>query len=300
MFTEIPATLQARNVQCKDGFVVEQYMEILRLSNDEWTMFTCSPLEPDRNSRWTPGVVDYGARYTQIVSADLSRTWTIQHSSFDYSVIDRPDALMVPFHWGVDGKHLYLYPSYYPGPSGFPDSAVLRSHIQSLYRINLDTGDFGPFLDRGQFGDLAFSPDDRYIVFSDPETPDELHVRTVDTGREVQIRLDEDVVAAGAFTWNADSTKVVLFAGHGRQTDNWQEDLSGTSIFVLTPSSIHVQRVLANDPRTFIPYRCSDSTFWQDETTICLYSTNEDLDSWNKIFTFNITTGHVELLRPFP
>jgi hypothetical protein len=164
----------------------------------------------------------------------------------------------------------------------------------------LDTGEFGLFLGRSQFGAIAFSPNDQFLAYSDGDAPDELRLMTMDTGREVQFRLDEDVVATGAFIWNSDETKVVFFAGHGSHGEDWQDDLAGTSIFVLTTETMHIQRVLANDPRIFLPHQCSDDTYWQDERTICLYSTNEDLDSWNTIFTFNITTGQVELLRPFP
>lgn len=295
-----PATLQARNVKCKDGFVVERYLDIIRYSNDTWTLFTCSPVPINKKDKWTPGVVDYGTRYTQLVKTDLSKTWTIQHNTFDYSIIDRPDALMTPFRWTADGKHLYFYPSYYPGGSGFPQSAFLYTYINSLYRINLETGEFKLFLKRDQFGALAFSPNDKFLAYSDYDKPNLIHIKNVESNEESQIEIQENVVATGAFIWHPDSTKVIFFAGYGKQGDIGQDDLAGTSIFVLTLENMQVRKVLAKDPRIFMPYGCSDNyDVWLDNNTICLYSINHELDSWNKFFSFNIKTGVVKFLRPF-
>ena len=231
------ATLTARNVQCKDGFVIEEYSEIIRYSSDQWTLFTCSPLSQNPNDGWTPGIVDYGTRYTQITKNDLSQTWIIQHSTFDYAVIDRPDALMTPVRWTADGKYLYLYPRYYPGISGLPQSAFLDTHINNLYRINLETGEFKLFLKRDEFGALDFSPDDQFLVYSEQDTPGVIHIRNMETDNDLQVKLNENVVAVGAFIWNSESTKVVFTAGYGKDSDNGWDDLSGISIFVLTPQN---------------------------------------------------------------
>lgn len=301
MFTEIPATLEARNVKCKDGFILEQGLDVIQASNDKWTLFTCSPQPQNQDKRWTPGVVDFGTRYTQIIKNDLSKTWTIQHSTFDYSIIDRPDALMIPYRWTADGKYLYLYPRYYPGGSGFPQSAFLNTHINSLYRINLETGKFTLFLKRDQFGAFALSPNDQLLAYSENDKPDVVHIWNIETDTDLQVKLNEKIVAAGAFIWNSESTKVIFFAGYGKQSDNWLDDLSATSIFVLSPQIMHVQKVLAKDSRLFEPSGCfNNDDVWLDENTICLYSTNYELDSWNKFFTFNIKSGSVVFLRAFP
>ena len=300
MFTVVPATLEARNVQCKDGFVIEQYLDIISSSNNQWTLYTCSPTPLNKNDEWTPGVVDYGTRYTQIIKTDFSKTWTIRHNTFDYSIINRPDALLSPYRWTADGKYLYLYPSSYPGGSGFPESAFLYTQIGSLYRINLETGKFELVLQRSLFGALALSPDDRLLAYSEPDKSDIIHIRNMENGTDLQIKLNEDISAAGAFIWNSQSTKVIFTVGYGKQNGNWQDDLSGTSVFVLTPQNMHVQKVLAKDSRIFSPYECSDNIYWLNENTICLYSLNQDLDSWNKIFTLNIKTGTVTYLRPSP
>ena len=295
-----PATLEARNVKCKDGFVLELGLDVIRVSNDKWTLFTCSPKPKNKDNRWTPGIDDYGTRYTQITRTDLSQTWTIKHSTFDYSEINRPDALMSPFRWTANGKYLYLYPDSYPDKSGFPQSAALRTHISSLYRINLETGVFELVLRHDQFGAIALSPNDQFLAYSERDKPDLIHIRNMENGNDLEVKLNENIIAAGAFIWDLESTKVVFTIGYGKQGVDWQDDLSGTSVYVLTPQNMHAQKILAKDSRIFIPYECSENIYWLNEYTICLYSNNHQLDSQNKIFTFNIKTGSVELLRSFP
>lgn len=301
MFTSVPGTLAARNVNCKDGFVLELPLDILPDSNDQWTLFTCSPIARNAADQWTPGVVDFGTRYTQLTKNDLSQTWIIQHKTFDYSIINRPDALLVPYRWTTDGKYLFLFPESYPGASGFPLSAFLYTNINSLYRINLETGYFELVLRSDQFDALALSPDDRLLAYSERDKPNIIHIRNMASGDDLRVELHENIIASGAFIWNSDSTQVVFTVGYHKKSEDWQDDLSSTSIFVLTLQNKHVEKVLAKDPRIFVPYDCSDDhTVWLDKNTICLYSVNSELDSWNKFFAFNIKTGTVTFLRHFP
>jgi hypothetical protein len=300
MFTAAPATLEARNVKCKDGFVLEMGLDVIRVSNNQWTLFTCSPKPPSEESQWTPGAVDYGKRYTQIIKTDLTVIWTIQHKIFDYSIIDRPDALLIPYRWTTDGRFLYLFPRYYPGPSGGTDSSFLITRINDLYRINLDTGDFELVLRGEQYGAFALSPNDKLLVYSEHDRPHIIHVKDMEKGADVQVNLNEDIIVAGGFVWNPESTMVVATVGYGKQAGDLYGDLSGTAIFVLNPKDMQPQKVLAKDARVFIPYTCLDNSYWFAQNIVCLYSINDKLDSWNKIFTLNLKTGEVEYLRPFP
>jgi hypothetical protein len=298
MAVSIPATLEARNVKCKDGFVLEQGLYVIQASNDNWTLFTCSPLPKNKKDQWTPGVTDYGTRYTQITKTDLSQTWIIKHNTFDYSSIDRPDAMLSPYRWTADGKYLYLYPIYYPGGSGFPESAFLYTQINSLYRINLENGAFEPVLQKGQFDAFKLSPDDQFLAYSEHARPDVIHVKAMENGNDLQVKLNEDIVAAGAFIWNAESTMVVFTIGYGKKSDDWQDDLSGISIFILTHKNMHAQKVLAKDFRLFTPYECSQNNYWLDENTLCLYPIDPDSDRWNKIFTFNVKNWNSYISTP--
>jgi hypothetical protein len=299
-YTEIPATLEAMSVHCKDGFILEMYEDIQMMSNDTWTIFTCSPAPAKSEDKWTPGAVDYGMRYTQITKKDHSQTWIIEHNTFNYSTINRPDALLTPLLWTKDGKYLYLFPNSYPSPSGFSQSAFLFTHINSLYRFNLETGSFELILQRNQFGAFGISPDDQYLVFSERDHPDVIHLRNLENDNDVFTEINEDIIAAGAFIWNSESTKVVFSVGYGKQSNDPHDDLSATAIYVLNPRTMHAQKVMAKDARIFEPYRCSETSLWLDENTICLYAANNEFDSWKSIFTFNIKTGLVKYLRPSP
>ncbi len=248
-----PATLEARNVKCKEGFVLEQGLDVIRASNNKWTLFTCSPKPKNKNNQWTPGADDYGTRYTQIISADFSKTWTIQHSTFDYSIIDRPDALMATYRWTGDGKYLYLYPRYYPSGSGGTNSGLLETHINNLYRINLETGKFELVLQSGQYGSLLLSPNDQFLVYSENKNSDVIHVRNMENGNDLQVKLNEDISVSGGFVWNSESTMVVITIGYSKAVENSTDDLSGTAIFILTLQNMHAQKVLAKDFSNIYP-----------------------------------------------
>ena len=297
MFTEVPATLAARDAKCKDGFSLEDWEDVITASNDTWTLFTCSPFVPSNVDLRTPGLVDFGTRYTEIIRTNLSKTWIIPHSKFHFFASDSDNAAMGAYRWTKDGEYLYLYPYYFFGPDGGPNSWFLYSGIDSLYRINLETGNFEVVLSHDQFNAFALSPNDQLLVYSEKDRPDIIHIRNMETGGESRVKVNESIIAAGAFIWNLDSTKVVFSVGYAKQGKDWQDDLADTSIFVLTPKSMYIQKVLANDPRLFMPYECSGNSYWLDENTICLYSTNDQLDSWNEFFSFNIQTGQVIFLR---
>lgn len=301
MNTSNPATLEARNVKCKDGFGLELGLDVVRMSNDEWTVFTCSPRPKNRNEYWTPGVVNFGTRYTQIIKTDLSKTWIIQHNTFDYSVIDRPDAFLSPLRWTADGKYLYLSPQYYPGGSGGYTTNMFRTGRNDIYRINLETGEFKLVLPKTEFDALSMSPNDQYLIYSHWDKPETIYIKNVENDETSQIKLLEDIIASGLFIWNSESTRVTFVTAHGIKKPSSGDDTSSTSIFVLTLRNMHVQKILSKDPRIFIVSDgCNDNNVWLDENTICLYSLNDEFESWNSYFTLNIKTGVVKFLRPFP
>jgi hypothetical protein len=299
--TAYPATLEARNVHCKDGFVIERSIDILSNSNDQWTLFTCSPTPPKTNNNGTPEIVDYGTRYTEIIKTDLSVTWIIPHYSFDYSIINGPDSMMHPILWTRDGRYLYMYPGYvFAGGDGAPRSGFLYSYINSIYRINLVTGVFSSVLLRDQFGDFEFSPDEQSLVYSEQQNPAMIHVRNLETGYDRQVNLGEGIYAAGAFLWNSDGTKIVIFAGYEKKDHDWWDDLSATSIYILNPRDMNVRNILAKNPRIFTPFPCPNDfeSIWLNENSICLDSLSELYrDSLINLYSLNIDTGRLVFMH---
>lgn len=297
--TELPSTLEAKGVQCKEGFQIELYMDILRTSNNDWTLFTCSTSPSNGALQWAPGVVDFGTRYTQIIKTDHSITWTIQHQEFDYSHIDRPDALLSPYRWSQDGKKLYLYPQYYPGSSGgIPASARLRYSLRDLYRINLETGIFEILLQRNQYSAVSLSPDDQFLVYSEKDSPNIIHVINMDNGKDRQIEINEEIFAAGAFAWTPDSTKVVFAIGYEKKTGYRLDDISDTTLVVLTIKNMHAQIILYKDSLLVYPKFCrNNEECWLDSNTLYLDSFLRDsLAIMNTVWSINIHTGQVSMV----
>lgn len=292
---DLPATLAARFVSCDDGFELGMYAEILRFSSDSWTIYTCSPHTDPENIAWTPGTLDFGTRYTRVVKTDGSVSWTIRHDRFDYSVIDRPDALLKPYLWTNDGRFVYVYPMYYPGPGGFKKSVVFYSFIPDLYRLNLETGAFELVLSGSEFNDIAISPDGRLMIYSEYDDPDMIHVVDMENGAGRTVSLDLDVMAAGSFLISDDQTQVLFMAGFEKTSDNWQDDVRATSIFLLNVEDMHLKTLLAEDPRLLVldTYHCEYDQLWPKDQRICLSSLNFDDEG---IYTLNLVTSKIRPL----
>jgi hypothetical protein len=291
MYTAAPGTLEAQNVKCKYGFHLERPFEVLRSSSNEWTLFTCSPASQSS--------ADYGTRYTQLVKTDLSQTWVIQHNSFDYSEIDRQDAYLAPFRWTADGKYVYLFPHSYPGTSGGPAWSILSTITNSLYRVNLENGNFELVISNSEFSALEISPDDKFLVYSDWNEPARIHLRDLESSEDLSIKLNQDVIASGQYIWDPESEMVVFVGAQGNDDPDW-EDMASTSVFVLTIKDMHVQEILSRDDRIFIPYDCFDGNYWSDENTICLYTHTDNQDNRNKFYSLNVKTGELIFLRSYP
>ena len=179
------------------------------------------PLQGSKFEDTKTGVLDFGTRYTQIVKTDLTTTWTIPHSSFDYSRIDQPYAMLVSYRWSPDGEYVYLYPYSLFGPGGFKDSSVMGTLINELYRFNLQNGELEPVLSYKTFKDFEISPDSHWLIYSEAKYPGVLHFRDLNSGDEKELVLDNAVLAAGAFTWTRDSSSVVIFTGFEKVGEKW-------------------------------------------------------------------------------
>jgi hypothetical protein len=293
--------LEERNVKCKSGFQLELPMEILGRSNAEWTVFTCSPpSQNNREGKGAAGPVDYGTRYTQFIKTDLSQSLVIEHKNFDYSWIDRQDALLNSYRWTADGRYVYLFPVYYPGPGGGPSSRMLRTGVGSLYRFNLENGDFEPATPDNSYSAMEISPNDQFLVYSDWDEPDRIHLWDLESASGSSVKLNQDVIASGGFAWGVNSEFVVFVAAQENDDPASGKDMASTSVFVLTIKDMHVQEILSKDDRIFIPNDCFDGHYWSDENTICLSTLTDDPENWNKYFSINIRTGEVIFLRLYP
>ena len=246
---EYEALLQSRGVACNPSEKLEWPREIMEQSTADWTLYTCSPEAEDDAERWTPGVVDYSKRYARVVKTDLSQTWTIRQADHDWPWMERPDALLYPYHWSQDGKYVYLYPMVYPAPGGFDPSSLFTT-LGVLYRLNLATGDFEAYLPRTGTGySFAFSPDDAYFIYADHSEKNLVHLLELQTETETVYELGSEYEIAGIFAWKADSSEVVFAAG----LSNWEAGQAGISMLKIVPENSEVQTLLYNDERQFVP-----------------------------------------------
>lgn len=279
---EYSQILETRGVYCRDGYNLESWNEILFMSNETWTVFTCSPKNVNSSS-----TVDYSSRYTQVVNTDLSQSWTISHNNFTWS--NRPDSLLSTYKWSQDGKYLYLIP-HISGIDGFSTSAYFQD-ASSLYRLDLANGNFETLLN--DVISFSLSPNDQLLICSQSDEPAVIHVLDLSSGVNQQINLDKEASVIGAFVWDADSTKVVFASGYSNNNGDYFDNLSATSIFLLTMKDLRLQTLLHRDSRLLVPtLEFPRVGHWIDTNTISLTSLEEGNEFLNDM-SLNIQTGKI-------
>jgi hypothetical protein len=278
-FTAVPATIEARGAKCKEGFALERSLYILDYSTNQWTVFTCSPIPANRKDMWTPGFVDFGTRYTQLIKTDFSQTWTIQHNEFNYSVINRPDAMLIPKRWTFDGNDVYLAPKRYPGRDYFNAYGYFYDD-EELLRLNLNSGKLETILPYAEGGySYSLSPNDQFLAYSLLSEKKIVHIKNMDTGVEQRIELNGDYALTGMFAWSPDGTRLYFASA----LNGWDDGIISTSLFGLTIKDKHLQAILNRDSRFIVP-----SPRWENKKAI--YWTNENylyIDSLNSTEFFN-------------
>ena len=297
--TEMPATLEAEGIFCKDGFFLEDHQSISRVSNDEWMIFTCSPVSEYIKDQWTPGIVDYTTRYTKVIKRDLSITWKIQYDVDEYlASYAIPHAVMRPYRWTADGKYAYLIPyNISTSLDGFQTSAYFgNGRSRKLYRLNLETGDFETILP-ASFDSFSLSPNDKFLIYLEPNEPRKIHILNMLTGVHNEIFLDEEIIVSGAFTWHPDSTKAAFALGYEKdviERNGYFDDISASSVLILDIETMQTRTILYKDTRILIPgnYPCEND--WLNNT-LCLASISPE--NWGeKSYFVDIETG--ELSEP--
>ena len=115
----------------------------------------------------------------------------------------------------------------------------------------------------------------------------------MESDKDLQVKLNTEIVVSGSFVWNPEGTKVVFAVAYGKKSDERRDDISSTSIFVLTPRCMHAQMILAEDTRLLIPWSCEDK-IWLDANTIYLRALSDKFAEGENIFTIDIQSGSVK------
>lgn len=285
------ATFIARNIMCDDGYELELPDRVIFMSNETWSIFTCSPKADHYKDSITPGVVDFGKRYTKLVKTDFSQNWIISHKDFSWS--GRPHALLYSLLWTQDGKYVYLIPAHYPSGDGF-DARDYFWDGKALYRFNLSSGDLLSILPyANRVYAYSLSPNEEYLVYSTPEKKGIVHIQNMNNGIEQQVEIEGNYVLTGAFVWNYDSTQLFFASA----LEGWDEGKSGISIFRLSMKNMHLQAVLYNDNRLLVPYpNWESSKYWTDENMLNVMSLHYMSADYLSELTLNIETGKIIVL----
>jgi hypothetical protein len=285
------ATLESRAVKCADGYYLEVPEIINRLSTDKWSIFTCSPQYINSSTIGTLDVVDYGKRYTKILSTDFSHSWIIYYNDFSWS--NRLNAFLIARFWSQDGNFVYLIPATSPSASGFPPRSYFIDG-STLYRLNLNSGKFEivlPYLNSGYA--YSLSPNGEYLAYTISSEKKVIYIRNSNNGDEHQITLDGDYVLTGSFAWKTNGLEIIFAAA----LNGWDNHEAGTSIFMLSIPKMQLQPLVYNDARLLVPVdNCDKRMCWSDENTIHLTSLNESENYFLDDFTLNIQSGNIVAL----
>jgi len=291
----IAATNDAKGASCPKGYDLDitskMPYEVRPIFNSHWLEFTCSPEAENQSDIWTPGAVDYGKRYTQVMNADLSLAWTIPYRGFPWSY--RPGAFLDPYRLSSDGIYLYFVPLFIPGGDGWYSPGYFYND-SVLYRLNLHTGDFKVVLPYTKIDGYAFSlsPNDQYLAYRNPNEENIVHINDLINGNDTQVKLDGTYELTGAFVWTSDS-KQVFFAS---AKPGWLDGKAGISIFMLNINKMELHTKLFNDRRLLIPSFCSEEqnfSSWVDGDKLCVRSLDYMSEAYFSDLLLNINTGNL-------
>lgn len=215
-----------------------------RVQEPDW--FEHSP-----DGRWAASVFGYYPPVRmEVAQADGSAIWHVEYARDDWAEVS-----LRPAHWSREGR--YLYYTLRPAIDGF----FLYVSGAGLWRLDLTNGAVHEILPGGrQLYSFAVSPDSTRLGFirrTDAITW--LVVRDLFTAQEFQWRLTDERSQAGAITWSADSSRLVVLVTKGL---SFEDALSSV---VLADLKSHGQKtLLRDDPRLF--YRVE----WVDARTVYL------------------------------
>jgi hypothetical protein len=266
---ELSKWFETRNVTCPDGFEVVNPQNVKTMSNDLWTLYTCSKkFDPLQDP--TPSASDFQSAFTKVASVDKIHEWTISHHDFDWAHLNTKQLTL--YRWSQDGEYLFLIPRSYPGGDGGSALGAFYNN-DYLYRLDLNTGQFESILPLTENGIAYFlAPNDRTLAYYNYDDPGVIHIRDLFTNIEKKIVLNRDYVNVGAFAWSMDSNQV-FFAGG---LDGWNEGTGGITVFMLTIKNMYLLPMFTSHQGYYVPdSNYSDPAIaWKNNALLKLISLN--------------------------
>jgi WD40 repeat protein len=177
--------------------------------------------------------------YRKIFRVDGSQSW-----NFKFQEMYEHDApgFIKTHHWPKDGRYAYLSAQI----SDMDGPGMIFVDGWALYRLDLSNGNISTVLQPVPYlsYSFAFSPTDRYLIYTHPRQPKLIHVYEFSSGEDITFSLGDDYVIAGIFLWSPDGKKVVFSAAR----ENWFETDDGFSLFMVDLSKQQINFLVSGKP----------------------------------------------------
>jgi hypothetical protein len=254
--TQDAAKLEAAEEICgNDGYFPGLSTEIRSSPDGNWTVITCRIAS---------------ALVTKVARSDRQIVWQIPWEQVFPWTKDVPDGTLLPVHWSRNGRSVFLE-SYVCCYDWFSNEGYFYNDTD-LYKLDLGNGDFKMLLDDKGSYSIAFSPDDRFLIYSRYRQTGRIDLLELATGLDRILRLSDRYVDVGMFRWTADSRQVVFPAA----LDGWLDGRAGISLYRLDVSNRSLTPLLVDDRRQFLPEFYLVDTPWLDTRTLLLHSLVDD------------------------
>lgn len=166
----------------------------------------------------------------KIASVDGLKVWEVYFSELTGMDCSMCDAFVDVEHWSLDGRYLYISPNM----AGDGGNYWFWRQSQKLFRLNLENG---TWIDTEKGAAYSFSPNDRYIVYSDDNG---VHIYEFRSGNEQVFSLPPEISLFGNYTWSPNSKRIVFvastFEGDKNHFTNYLIDLEKNSLELILDS----------------------------------------------------------------
>ena len=187
----------------------------------------CYGIEISPNGQW---IYLTNSNVIDLFSIDGKRVGKYSFYEFYGYLINYEEGIISPAHWSNDGRYLYIASN--PGGDGGPQPYL--NYHSALVRINLENG---TWRDIGIAGSSKFSPNDKFIIYSN--STNRVSLRNLESGREQVYFVSEKYTYFGKFVWSPDSKKIIFVA----TPENWESNESRFALFMIDLESEKIIRV---------------------------------------------------------
>ena len=175
-------------------------------------------------------------------------------------LINYEEGIISPAHWSNDGRYLYIAAN--PGGDGGPQPYL--NYHSALVRINLENG---TWKDIGVAGSSQFSPNDKFIIYSNRNN--QVRLRNLQTGQEQIYFAQENYMYFGIFVWSSDSKRIVFAA----TPENWESNKSKFALLMIDLESEKILQLYESSFPFYYPVN------WPETNKVILNKFN-DFGEW--------------------